>query len=122
MPHAVLLGAREFPVLTQQLLHRHDGTVHKVLETWSHAGGWVLKSLVVERARALRFLVRVDRRDDGLVVRLDDHAPVERAPGVLDHLVLVATRALEANPGARVGATNLGMPGADSSVTARDPR
>lgn len=108
MPHAVLLGATRMPALDVRApLSRGPGAIHRIVEVLEGPGGLVLKSLLVQSGASTRFLVRIDRREDGLVVRLDDHLHVARTPEVFDHLALVAARILEANPGARLGPTNL---------------
>lgn len=107
MPHAVLTGASIVPELGPAPLGREGGTLHKVMEVATTPVGWLLKSLVISGGVTTRFFTRVDRREDGLVVRLDDHMPVERSPLVFDHLALIARRILEANRGATLGATNL---------------
>lgn len=107
MPHAVLLRATRPPVLGEAPFARDGAVLHKVLEVAESANGWLLKSLIVRPAGPLRFLTRIDRRDDGLVVRLDDHMPVERTPEVFDHLARLAALTIEANPGAELGPTNL---------------
>lgn len=106
MPHAVILGAKDVPPLPQLLL-RDGKVIHKVLETIPTPWGWLLRSLVLDGGAPTPFFARVDRRDDGLVVRLDDHMHVERGPLVFDHLALVAKRILEAEPAAKLGPTNL---------------
>lgn len=107
MPHAVIEEASECPELAGEILSRKGRHIHKVLETWTHAGGWVLKSLILDRGEQTKLLVRVDRREDGLLVHLEDHLHVERTSEVFDHLALVAARVLNANPQARLGKTNL---------------
>jgi hypothetical protein len=50
---------------------------------------------------------KIHKRDDGLIVHLDDHAPVERSNVVFEHLALIASKILAANPAAKLGKTNL---------------
>lgn len=107
MPHAVITNASTCPDFTNTLLAREGSTIHKVLETWTHEGGWVLKSLITGGGPPMRLLVRIDKRDDGLVVHLEDHLHVERTPDVFQHLAHIAVRVLAANPGSSVGKTNL---------------
>lgn len=107
MPHAVLLAASKLPSLGPQPLAREGGTLHKVTEVAVLPEGWLLKSLVIQPAGKLSFFTRVDKRPDGLVVRLDDHMPIERGPDVFQHLALIAKAVLAENPGATLGPTNL---------------
>lgn len=107
MPHAVIEGADICPDLAGKPLAREGGIVHKIVEVAEAPAGWLLKSLIVSEGEPTRFLSRIDRREDGLVVHLDDHVPVERSPLVFDHLALLAHRVLEANAGSRLGKTNL---------------
>jgi len=107
MPHAVLLDARTIPDFGPAPLAREGGVIHKVLEVARGPGGWLLKSLILRDGHATRFLTRVDVRDDGLVVRLDDHMEVERSPDVFAHLAHIAKAILVHEPDAHVGKTNL---------------
>ncbi|MEK6986163.1 MAG: hypothetical protein AABX89_07260 [Candidatus Thermoplasmatota archaeon] len=107
MPHAVILAATTMPSLGPQPLAREGGTLHKVAEVATLPEGWLLKSLIILPAGKLAFFTRVDKRPDGLVVRLDDHMPVERGPDVFQHLALIAKRLLAENPGSTLGPTNL---------------
>lgn len=107
MPHAVLTHAEACPEFGSQPLSRDGGTIHKVVEVAQTPGGWLLKSIILQKGEPTKFLVRIDRREDGLVVRLDDHVHVERSDAVFDHLALVAARVLAANPEATLGKTNL---------------
>jgi hypothetical protein len=103
----VVLGARRLPEIPEGPLLRRDGVIHKVVETTRGRSGLILKSLVVDHGRSVRFLARIDERPDGLVVRLDDHMEVERTPEVFDHLAELARLVLAANPGSALGPTNL---------------
>lgn len=107
MPHAVILAASKLPSLGPQPLAREGGTLHKVSEVAVMPEGWLLKSLIVLPAGKLAFFTRVDKRSDGLVVRLDDHMMIERSPDVFQHLALIAKRVLAENPGSTLGPTNL---------------
>lgn len=107
MPHAVLLHATQLPPLGPRPLLQEDGLVFRVVEVARAPRGWLLKCLLVGRGTERRFFARVDERDDGLVVHLDDHVRVERDPPIFRFLALVARAVLDANPGARLGKTNL---------------
>lgn len=107
MPHAVLLGATQSPDFPHGPLSRSGGTIHKVTEVFEGAHGWLVKSLVIERGGQTKFFTRIDRREDGMVVHLDDHVHVERTPAVFDHLAHLAKLVLDANPSATLGPTNL---------------
>lgn len=108
MPHAVLVGARAMATLDRRPLLQENGAIFRVLEVARAPKGWLLKCLIVAPgAQPRRFLARVDERDDGLVAHLDDHMPVERDDATFRFLALIASAILEANPGARVGKTNL---------------
>jgi hypothetical protein len=107
MPHAMILGATRLPPLGPAPLAT-GATVHKVLEMATHEKGWLLKSLVIGPEGPIRFLTRVDRHDNGLLVRLDDHMAVDRTSAVFDPLALIAQRILAADPEGRLGQTNLG--------------
>lgn len=61
----------------------------------------------MQEGASAKFYSRIDARDDGLVIHLDDHVHVERTPLVFDHLALITRSVLDANPGAVLGATNL---------------
>lgn len=108
MPHAVLLGASALPRLDEGPLLQEGGSVHRVVEVARAPKGWLLKCLLIRAgAPPRRFLARIDERADGLVVHLDDHVAVERDDETFHFLALVARAVLRANPGARVGKTNL---------------
>jgi hypothetical protein len=107
MPHAVLTGATKIPKLDGEPLSREGNKIHKIVETLKTENGWLLKSLIVDGERQDKFFVRIDKRDDGLIVHLDDHAPVERSNVVFEHLALIASKILAANPAAKLGKTNL---------------
>lgn len=107
MPHAVLLGATRAPTFPPAPFARHDARIHRVIEVAESPAGWLLKSVLIEKGMTTKLLVRIDRREDGLVVRLDDHMHVERTPAVFEHLGEIARLTLAANPGATVGPTNL---------------
>ena len=107
MPHAVLLGATLAPTFPTGPFARHDARIHRVLEIAESGAGWLLKCVIIEQGATTKLLARIDRRDDGLVVRLDDHMHVERTPAVFEHLGEIARLTLAANPGATVGPTNL---------------
>lgn len=107
VPHAVIKGARECPSFGPAPLDRERGIIHKVGEVAQTPIGWLLRSLVVANGAQTRFFTRIDRREDGLVIHLDDHMHVDRTPLVFDHLALIARRVLDANPGSSLGATNL---------------
>jgi hypothetical protein len=78
-----------------------------VVEVARAEKSWLLKCLVVGKGTSRRFFARVDEREDGLVVHLDDHVHVDRDPPVFELLALVARAVLDANPGAELGRTNL---------------
>lgn len=107
MPHAVITGADHCPPLGPEPLEREGGTIHKVVEVAEAPSGWLLKSIIVQEGEPMKFLCRVDKREDGLLVHLDDHVHVERSDVVFDHLALIAKRVLDANEGSSLGATNL---------------
>lgn len=107
MPHAVLLGASQAPEFSRAPLARTGDTIHKTAEVFEGPQGWLVKSLILERGEPTKFFTRIDRRDDGMVVRLDDHMHIERTAAVFDHLAHIALLVLAANPGASVGPTNL---------------
>lgn len=107
MPHAVIVSATACPDLSGKLLAREGSTLHKVVEVADVPSGWLIKSLILSGGAQTPFLSRIERRADGLVVRLDDHMHVERSPLVFDHLALIARRVLDANPGSALGKTNL---------------
>lgn len=107
MPHAVIEGADACPDLAGKLLARDGGTIHKIVEVAEAPAGWLLKSLIIDHGEQTHFLSRIERREDGLVVHLDDHMHVERSPLVFDHLALIAQQVLDANKGSTLGKTNL---------------
>ncbi|HVL47196.1 MAG TPA: hypothetical protein VM889_01425 [Candidatus Thermoplasmatota archaeon] len=107
MPHAVIQDASEAPSFGTQPIAREGRVVHKVAEVAETTRGWLLKSIVIDDGEPTKFFTRIDRREDGLLVRLDDHVDVERGPRVFDHLALLAKMILAANPGSTLGKTNL---------------
>ena len=107
MPHAVILGAKTCPAFGPAPMGRAGTTLHKVGEVAETHAGWLLKSFVVSHGVSTKFFTRLDRREDGLLVHIDDHIHVERTPLIFDHLGLIARRVLDANPGSKLGATNL---------------
>lgn len=108
MPHAVIPGATKLPAVEGKPILQESKTVFRVVETAHATKGWLLKCVIIQPGgESRKFLARVDTRDDGLVVHLDDHMSVERDDDVFHFLALIAVATLRANPGTTVGKTNL---------------
>jgi CYTH domain-containing protein len=113
MPHVVLEGEPCLDEVENKLDPVFERDDNRVLKTESAWRGVVDESLLLE-GRAIEdgpprtFWVRIDRRDDGLVVRLHDFSDdVERTDGVKRVLGLVAQQLMQIDASLSVGKTNL---------------
>lgn len=111
MPHILVEGT----IALDDLARRHSpfaarvgNAVVKCERFYLEAGGKtaLLETLVSDSGHTQRFFVRLQGRDDGVMVRLEPLTDPEKSPGVKRALALVASR-VRAACGGRYGVTNL---------------
>jgi hypothetical protein len=113
MPHVVLEGEVGFEAVAdgiEPVFEREEGSIRKTEAVWRARDeqALLLEGRAIEGGAPRTFLVRVDAREDGLVVRLHDFSDhVDRTDGVKRTLALVAEHVQELAPELSVGKTNL---------------
>jgi hypothetical protein len=113
MPHVVLEGEASPATLAEEVEHvfeREEDRIAKTESLWTglDEDALLFEALAVEGGPPTPFLLRVDGRDDGMVVRLHDLSDgIEKTDGVKRTLALVAHALQEVEPGLTVGKTNL---------------
>ena len=111
MPHILVEGT----IALEDLARRHapfaarvGGAIVKCerfyLETGARTA--LLETLVSDSGHTQRFFVRLQARDDGVMVRIEPLTDPEKSPAVKRALALVAAR-VRASCGGRYGVTNL---------------
>lgn len=113
MPHVVLKGQADLEGLAAQLEPTMDRTGDDLVKTtriYTAQDGTriLLEALTIEDGAQQPFFAAVDRRDDGLVVRLHEASTgIDKTDGVKRLLALVAKQLIEIEPGLSIGETNL---------------
>jgi hypothetical protein len=113
MPHAVILGTLTPAEALEALGERTDRSAGSVLRTthaWLAPDGSsaLVEGVVVEGKQPTKLLALLQKRDDGLVVRLSPFLDeVPRTPGVHRFVAWLARRILDDGQGRTLGPTNL---------------
>ena len=111
MPHILVEGT----IALEELARRHapftaraGSAIVKCDRFYLETGGRtaLLETLVSDASHTQRFFVRLQARDDGVMVRCEPLTDPEKSPGVKRALALVASRVRDAC-GGRYGVTNL---------------
>ncbi|MDD4307356.1 MAG: hypothetical protein PHU53_00925 [Thermoplasmata archaeon] len=112
VPHVVLTGNFDIPRIPEiisRISFRSGTAVLKTGVTYiaPDSSAIIIESTSVESGKPLNFLILINRRNDGLVIRLHPSLDIEKTEGVKRLLALVANSIIAANPGSAVGKTNL---------------
>lgn len=111
MPHILVEGTIALAELARRhapFAARSGGALVKCDRFYLESGGRtaLVETLVSEAGHTQRFFVRLQARDDGVMVRCEPLTDPEKSPGVKRALALVAAR-VRAACGGRYGVTNL---------------
>jgi hypothetical protein len=111
VPHILVEGSIALAELARRhapFAARSGGAIVKCDHFYLESGGRtaLVETLVSDAGHTQRFFVRLQARDDGVMVRCEPLTDPEKSPGVKRALALVASR-VRAACGGRYGVTNL---------------
>lgn len=112
IPHVVLTGEVKIQNIFQQLQPltlRNQQTLIRTQTTYLSSDGtaMLIESLAGTPPKFQHFLTVINRRKDGLVIRIHPHSTVEKTTEVKQLLAEVAKQILQSYPHLVIGKTNL---------------
>ena len=112
MPHVVLNGKVEMEDIFKELkplMLRENQNILKTTDVYFERSktAILVDSLSIEAGKKTVFIAMINRRDDGLVVRLHPRIEVEKTDGVKRLLAEIAKQIIDTFPSLKIGETNL---------------
>ena len=112
IPHVVLTGEVDVQDIFQQLQSltlRKQQTLIRTQTTYLASDGtaMLIESLAGTPPKLQHFLTLINRRNDGLVIRIYPHSTIDKTSEVKQLLAEVAKQILQSYPHLAIGKTNL---------------
>ncbi len=112
MPHVVLNGSvqvKDIFAIIKPLFIRLENGIIKSSEFFisRDKNSMIIKTLSIEGENKISFLILINDRDDGIVIRLYPDFEISKTFGVKKSLAEIANQILKEHKGLVVGTTNL---------------
>lgn len=112
MPHVVLNGSvqvKDIFTNIKPIFIRLENNVIKTSESFisRNESSMIIKTLSIEKEKKISFLILINNRDDGVVIRLYPDFEIPKTSGVKKSLAEIANQILNEYEGLSVGKTNL---------------
>lgn len=112
MPHVVLIGTINLKDIFRKLLPimiKQEKTILKTSDKYINDDetSILIEALAIEEGHKTNFFVLVDKRKDGLVIRVYPETVIEKTQGVKRILAEIAKQLIEEFPMLKIGKTNL---------------
>jgi hypothetical protein len=112
MPHVVLNGSvqvKDIFTRIKPLFIKMENSIIKSTEFFisRNEKSMIIKTLSIEKEKKISYLILINNRDDGVVIRLYPDFEIPKTTGVKKSLAEIAKLILKEESGLTVGKTNL---------------
>ena len=112
MPHVVLIGTINLKDIFKKLsplMIKQEKTILKTSYKYinDYENSILIEALAIEEGKKTNFFVLIEKRKDGLVIRVYPEPVIEKTQGVKKILATIAKQIIEEFPMLKIGKTNL---------------